>query len=1325
MPASDLLDIGDKVASIIGALAAIAALLVNLSPRAPDRHPHPYGRRLRLGAALLAAASACAIVAARAAGWLAPGASWPVLALSVAAALLVLADLTFWGRSPLVTGDLATLLRAQHLWSAEHPYRFLGMRHAPSLSAIYVEQLARQAGDGRYRVERVITVTKALGLHRHVLLVAGPGEGKSTFVRQAVAACARWWLPARQRSDPRRAPLGPVVPIAVPAHLLDDDLDLAAVLAAAAKTVLGLELPTGLFAAAPMPGARWLVMVDALDEVSDQERRSRILWRLGRLLAEPGEPYRVLVCTRPLRSAELAELRDEQAGEYRLRGFGPAELELFARRWFTARHRGQAGADVGPRVRRFRALVGASRLTALARVPLLATLAAFVVDADDTADLPLSRTGLYELFLRHLRHGRGPADETMEPHADELLEALALAQLGGDDPDLLGEAMRRAPADRRPEQVRQWLTRTGLLTIDGDRLRFAHQSFAEYLAAGPKARVFDEKGWLADMANPATRSLAMFTLGRSGRPAEPLVLRLLGDPVAAGEMLIDGFEVGPQTRRQVIEALAGDLAAQSVSAGSSLRLLTELIEEPRVRTTLAELALDTSGEGWARVAAAITLADHDPADAGLVLRTLVCRGDLSQHGAGAWALQDLAARGDPFGRMVTLARRYELNFDLLGNSRPQYRSDFGPGKDPVSQTMLRRHVNAPGLRRKLHYDIVLALAAGGEETGARALRAMIDDRALSPRTRVRAARDALRLGDEEAAARLRAILPELRPALRYQALDGLRHAGHEVAGELRALARETHGQHDIRAQALSDLYTLGHGEVYPELVALLTRRGVRQTREKLARQVMRDERCDQRALAAIVVSVSDRHTRLDAVDRLTDVALLRKIAAEDGEADVRWAAAGRLPEHERLASLRAIALDPAVKNHRQRAWAAVCELDAAAGRELGRTLLRDGSYMDEDGLTVAIALADEQEAQAWISRALAGENGFAVAYRLARGGAVAGVETLWRWAHSAGHPDRVRAIGLLLDEGHEVSDELLMAAVGDPEQENAARGQLAEKVLKADRPALRAALAELAQDRSAAAATRGGLLWLASYRPGLLGEEVLRTMVTDDELPARERIWAMDKMPEPSVELLRRMSEDADVEHGARLQACLRLMAAGENTDRLRRLIAEPGVPAAVRLSGARALLPLDEDAGADLLESLTGDPELGDYERLQVLREVERIRPGAAAGLARLIFADRSVHPYHRYQAATLLCAHVPAEGLAAQDELMMDRTIEHRVRRLAALTLLKAADERGLRGLVAVTLGMASPRWTRGVVERYHLRRVRGWSLHITALFNGGLKE
>ncbi|HEY3034501.1 MAG TPA: hypothetical protein VGJ54_07565, partial [Streptosporangiaceae bacterium] len=230
------LDTGDKVASIVGGVAAIVGLWVAV---------YAASRRRRRG--------------------------WP-------------------------DGQVTALATAQRADAARHRYRFFG-EHVPALTDLYVQPRAstgrpadnRLGGRAAGEMSRTVPATQVLATHRHAVLLGDAGAGKSTFLATVAGDLARRVLARRGSRE-----------LAIIVHASDlPGRTLPEALSLAVHRDLGVGLTAEVFEGPP-PGAAGLrILVDGLDEVIDAHDRSAVLWRIRDLLNDGGA-HRILVACRPL-----------------------------------------------------------------------------------------------------------------------------------------------------------------------------------------------------------------------------------------------------------------------------------------------------------------------------------------------------------------------------------------------------------------------------------------------------------------------------------------------------------------------------------------------------------------------------------------------------------------------------------------------------------------------------------------------------------------------------------------------------------------------------------------------------------------------------------------------------------------------------------------------------------------------------------------------------------------------------------------------------------------------------------------------------------------
>jgi hypothetical protein len=398
--------------------------------------------------------------------------------------------------------DVVALMRAQVRATDELPYRLSGVRR-PRLSGVYVRQSlsAGIASPGSALPSPACSVEEALARHRHLIVIGGPGQGKSTLTLQLVHRLARDWLvPGSSSAGDHRGPVG-LVPLRVTGRELAAAIHhpWLQALCNAARNELGghldleADFSSGLLMK-PVGGTPWLITIDGLDEAVEPGRRDKLVTVLSTRLAEAALPHRLLVTSRPLNPAEMARLcRDagvNEVGVYELEPFNAATLQDFARRWLTAGPR-PSGVDLATR---FLQEAQINHLTDVLSTPLLALMAIALFEEDPDGTLPHFKYDLYERYLGYaltsaVRHPdwRAVTTELAEltggsGHAlnypvtlEALLQHLAAIQVSSDTPLTVAAdewlAGNTVPGRRRPPEwpaiVESLLTRSGLLVRSG------------------------------------------------------------------------------------------------------------------------------------------------------------------------------------------------------------------------------------------------------------------------------------------------------------------------------------------------------------------------------------------------------------------------------------------------------------------------------------------------------------------------------------------------------------------------------------------------------------------------------------------------------------------------------------------------------------------------------------------------------------------------------------------------------------------------------------------------------------------------------------------
>lgn len=385
-----------------------------------------------------------------------------------------------------------------------------GRLRNPVLSDIYVDQQVSTAGGVMSAVDALLTGEEPL-----LLVVAGPGGGKTSLLRTVLGRAAGRWV-----SNDFGCPL----PVRVAAPTLAQALTgggLGHALAAMVNTSRTLlpPVPEAFFMSSPRAGGRWLVMVDGLDEVTDPVARMDILTDLAWLARDPaGSMYRFVIATRPLPPDELGVLGD--VPRMGLLPFSADDLESVAANWFRIRQRQDSRLamqqwDPDAAAREFSAAITRGGLGSLPSEPLFAALLCQVYARDPRQPLPRSRSQICRHFTDHLlseltrpgefvrnyfvdyhRTVAAQAEDTIK-NLSEVIRYVASERFHGENGEnkKILDIVLLQPGAQRPDGIpdysyRVWedflhnsLCRSGVLVDEGGELKFLHPVIEEYLAA--------------------------------------------------------------------------------------------------------------------------------------------------------------------------------------------------------------------------------------------------------------------------------------------------------------------------------------------------------------------------------------------------------------------------------------------------------------------------------------------------------------------------------------------------------------------------------------------------------------------------------------------------------------------------------------------------------------------------------------------------------------------------------------------------------------------------------------------------------------------------
>jgi hypothetical protein len=318
------------------------------------------------------------------------------------------ASLLSWADVPWPDLPIQHMLQAQAATAEMLPYQLLSIE-PPPLSMIYVRQFVR--GEGRESARSagesdklqdgansiVLPALDAIRANDHLLITGGAGAGKSILTQELTRRLARIWLRDDSAAEPPVSQ--PVVPLRLPARALGDKGSFSSSIAAAVREVYGLGMvtsPESDYFAHLVHGARWLLVIDGIDEIVEAELRSKIIRAIS-WHAQSDGIYRFIVTSRAL-GGELQPLMQHGFTTYSIEPFGQADLRIFARRWFAAQDQITAAKEADS----FVSEIMDGRLKDTVANPLLATIAAVAKTRDSARPLPGSRIDLYGWFCDYL-----------------------------------------------------------------------------------------------------------------------------------------------------------------------------------------------------------------------------------------------------------------------------------------------------------------------------------------------------------------------------------------------------------------------------------------------------------------------------------------------------------------------------------------------------------------------------------------------------------------------------------------------------------------------------------------------------------------------------------------------------------------------------------------------------------------------------------------------------------------------------------------------------------------------------------------------------------
>jgi len=309
----------------------------------------------------------------------------------------------------------------------------------------------------------------------NILLVGGPGTGKSTLLRAHVMEL----LSQNSRGEPLQLPFlaraARLARLSAPSLLerlqsyVDEEFGLP-----------DFSIEDYLVAA----DASVYVFIDGLDEVVNEDDRTALV-SLIEGFAQQFPNHRLVVSSRD--SIGLDTLKMDTFRQWTIMPLKYKQIEAFIGRWFGASRNQKLLA----------ALRDHDLLNKLPNTPLVITLLAILFDADTQVELPANLSELYGMFV-DLLLGKWSLDREIDAFYDANYKEYVLAEIAEefhehmqfsmsleDVQSLVGGAMKRLGLEPDARQmIEELVEQTGLIVLtDRGEVEFRHLSFQEYLLA--------------------------------------------------------------------------------------------------------------------------------------------------------------------------------------------------------------------------------------------------------------------------------------------------------------------------------------------------------------------------------------------------------------------------------------------------------------------------------------------------------------------------------------------------------------------------------------------------------------------------------------------------------------------------------------------------------------------------------------------------------------------------------------------------------------------------------------------------------------------------
>jgi hypothetical protein len=401
---------------------------------------------------------------------------------------------------------------------------------------------------------------------RHLVVTGEAGIGKSSLLKEIEERSWNWWLGATFGSSLKSAPYPGLLPLRIPASALVGESDIFKAFArrtgAVENSVAFREIEV-ILKERPPAGTDWLLMVDAVDEITTADEHSHVVELLidaAKTISSANLRCRLIVTTRSFHDFTARSFMAADARLFRLNPFTENQLKTFLQRHHIPEKTGEisiAEREVAlGRCEQFVEEMRGSGVLKLVCIPLLAQLTADqYFSSKNPGQVKWRRVDIYskavddylDKFDRVLEQNSstirgevqgllskidilfgdglenpGKVKSRRREILRRFMEALSAHHLSNAQDPIIPVAHRilglklAAATSRTYLAVGALLEATGLIVDVHGQARFVHRTFAEFLGAASwdDRHGHDVGSWSKVLADPLSRSEAVFAFER-------------------------------------------------------------------------------------------------------------------------------------------------------------------------------------------------------------------------------------------------------------------------------------------------------------------------------------------------------------------------------------------------------------------------------------------------------------------------------------------------------------------------------------------------------------------------------------------------------------------------------------------------------------------------------------------------------------------------------------------------------------------------------------------------------------------------------------------